>query len=98
MLQNVNKVGIPYDPNHPISALLQPGETLTLYGDITFTNNTDHPVEISLQFNLPKGFLATIDGQDPIAVHMHQNYLVDASKPAIIQQLLDTVNQIDLPL
>lgn len=95
MPQPINKVGIPYDPEHPISATLQPGETIVLYGDITFTNNTDHAVDIKLRFDLRHGFQATIDGKSEVSVKMHKHYFVDPSEAAVAQLVLDTIARLD---
>jgi hypothetical protein len=96
MTHAVNKVGIPYDPIHPFEFTLNPGETVTLYGNITFTNNTNEAVHIKLRFDLQKGFQASIDGSPEVSVKMHQNYPVDPKKSAVAGLLQDAFNKMAL--
>ena len=93
MINCLNKVGIPYDPIHPFELTLNPGETMTLYGNITFTNNTNEAIHIKLRFDLQKGFQASINGKEEISVSMHHKYLVDPSQGAVANLLLEALNK-----
>ncbi|MBP9840941.1 MAG: hypothetical protein KBC64_00780 [Simkaniaceae bacterium] len=92
----MNKVGIPYDPNHPFELTLAPGETATLYGNITFTNNTNEAIHVKLRFDLQKGFQASINGKEEVSVSMHHSYPLNPSQEAAAQILLETLNRSSL--
>lgn len=94
MINSLNKVGIPYDPINPFEYTLKPGETVTLYGNITFTNNTNEAIHIKLRFDLRKGFQASINGNEEVPVSMNKHYPVDPSKSITAHLLLDTLNQL----
>ena len=93
MTAYVNKVGIPYDPIHPFELTLNPGETMTLYGNITFTNNTNEPVHIKLRFDLQKGFQASINGKEEISVSMHHHYPINQPREIAAKLILDALNK-----
>ena len=95
MIGNLNKVGIPFDPIHPFEYTLAPGETVTLYGNITFTNNTSEPMHIKLRFDLQRGFQASINGKEEISVSMHKHYPIDQNHSVVANLLLDAMNKFE---
>ncbi|MCH9614098.1 MAG: hypothetical protein SP1CHLAM54_11100 [Chlamydiia bacterium] len=81
------------------SATLQPGETITLYGGITVTNNSKKAVSIEIIDHLVArdgmcGLYISIDGAEPKQIPINANVMVDPT-PIVVQTLTECVSKLD---
>ena len=70
------QLSIPYDEAPFTEERFAPGESTTLYGQITFINETDQELNLRIYFDLPTGFHVCINGQRDFSVMMHHAYAI----------------------